>query len=609
MTQFKEKINFLLKNLSNGCDKELTKRFIKFSLPSATQLRARKITIKKWIKGEISMPYNFQKDYEKYIISRLIFKDGSKVFPFRAFDDWDIDVFKQRFIKYKEDKENTSISFEDYKYLYYYHEGYKELVYFKIIYQKNHLIELVTSHHAQTIIYEGEIIEDTHSSMLHFIVSNEYEMMFFSFSALDLKLDDNIYGLCLSKDFLLKNPKSALVLLSQNLLSSEKKRVFQTKINPSNITIVNNKRKSEQEGFIDNLSIHLKALKSCRENYTSNSIYLNLFLSEFNLFYQKFESFENQYEYYLSFFSRSISQMLNLLEQTEEILQLKIIYTLKDLNKSLFNHDDNDSLELYESIIRLSQEEKISFEFIIVIGENLVINNELKDRLLRLKKMGISLFFRNYEDISIYSTMILIDSYSKLAIYGLKGEKKYSITKSPKDVMKLKKDYELQKRDVRTLEKILEEKYPLNGIWYLYGNGSNDTLHIATLDIEGDNIDITLNSHDNKKYHGKVYRVYGEILLCTTLGFIKFREEEQEKLIKIVSLMSDQHNGNGKPIILFALLSKLPITEEDREILFSAFIDQENSSYSKSSFKLSLSIDEVLRPLLFKYESFIKNTE
>ena len=77
---------------------------------------------------------------------------------------------------------------------------------------------------------------------------------------------------------------------------------------------------------------------------------------------------------------------------------------------------------------------------------------------------------------------------------------------------------------------------------------------------------------------------------------------EKNPTIKFVSLSSDQHNGNGKPIILFAILSRTQIEKNDRDKLFSALVDREASPYNQASFKLSLSIDEVLRPLLFKYE-------
>ncbi len=136
------------------------------------------------------------------------------------------------------------------------------MVYFEIKYQENNKIKIFTQHHNHQLTYIGKIERHTSSSMLHFIVESDEEMMFFRFSKLDLKLNFNVYGLCLSKDFHLRSPKSSIVLLTQHLLPVEKKRTFETKVNPTNITIVNNYGDGIEESFINNLSTHIRSLKS-----------------------------------------------------------------------------------------------------------------------------------------------------------------------------------------------------------------------------------------------------------------------------------------------------------------------------------------------------------
>jgi hypothetical protein len=44
------------------------------------------------------------------------------------------------------------------------------------------------------------------------------------------------------------------------------------------------------------------------------------------------------------------------------------------------------------------------------------------------------------------------------------------------------------------------------------------------------------------------------------------------------------------------------LEEKDREAIFLAMVDKKHSPYEKGSFKLSLSLYEVLKPLLYKYE-------
>ena len=149
---------------------------------------------------------------------------------------------------------------------------------------------------------------------------------------------------------------------------------------------------------------------------------------------------------------------------------------------------------------------------------------------------------------------------------------------------------------------IIKYHYPLDGKWYMYGNGSNNILHFATFWIEGDSIDITLHSHNNRKYQGVVQRFYEEILLCTDLATIRFKKYDENKSIKIISLISDQHHGNGKAIMIFAILSRFKMEKKDREKIFSTLVDRKSSSYDKALFNLSLSVDEVLRDMIFEYE-------
>ena len=610
MVNFQKKIKFLLKNLYNDDLNKLTEAFISFSplKENSKQLRSRKVTIRKWLdeKNEIKNPHKFHKEYQNYAISQLRFRDGREVFSFRAFDDWSLDKFEERFREYQEDKNSKHISLKDYGYIYYYHEDSQSMVYFKITYGDNNQVELSTYHHAQILIYTGEMIRDSSSSMLHFIVSNELEKMFFSFSELDLKLDFDVYGICLSKDFILKNPKSSLVLLSQKLLSIDRKKIFETKINASNITIANNDKRTEEVSFIDNLYTHLRDLKSCTDSYLSKNIFLNLFLEEFNLFYQKLNDFESKDEFFINSLVKNLHIILTSLQQSKKREHLKIIYTIKDIDKSLFSSIDNQAIEIYNYLLKLSEQGIISFEFVISLGEKVKINKELEFIFQGFEQAGIRMLFRGYREMKAYTTIILIDDYN-LAISCRNGYYTHNVTRSRKKVDDLRKEYEIQKNYAQPLKTIIERDYPLNGIWYMYGNGSNNTLHFATILIDGDSMNITLNSHNNQKYQGVIYRVYGDVLLCSNLAIMKFREDEKNQVIKIVSLMSDQHNGNGKPIILFAILSRVEMEEDDREMLFSALVDQQNSPYDKASFKLSLSIDEILRPLLFKYESIINN--
>ncbi len=158
-----------------------------------------------------------------------------------------------------------------------------------------------------------------------------------------------------------------------------------------------------------------------------------------------------------------------------------------------------------------------------------------------------------------------------------------------------------QRKYASFLQTILEKNSALNGTYYMYCYGSNNALHTEKIFIDGDTIKGVVTSRYDAQYEGKIYKIYGDIIFCTEYGVIKFKEEEEKKVIKIIPLLGNQHHTN-KPIVLFAILSRVEIDDKDRESIFLAMIDKDNSPYERASFNVSLSIDEILRPLLHKYE-------
>ena len=593
LVDFWKKIEFLRDNLYDGCYDELAKAFIPHETPSSKQIRSCKVKVKSWINDKREKA-QFS-EYEKYPIAKLCFKDERAVFPLSVFD-WKYEKFINQYEKYIKDKENHLVTIEDYNYIYYYHEYSNELVYFEIEYQENNKVKISTQHHTQQITYTGELKRHTSSSMLHFIVESDDEMMFFSFSKLDLKLRFNVYGLCLSKDFNLKNPKSSMVLLTQDILTVEKKHTFETKINPSNVTIVNNDGESIEESFINNFSTHIRTLKASFDSYDTPNIFLHLFLEEFTLFYQQFDGLYNKRGFQLSSFSQSIKIVLTLLKKSTQNHHIRIVYTLDNINKSLFSSTDNESMHMFEHLLEIAKERQLLFEFIIVLSEKSLLNKELVTKLKQFEEVGIVLGFIEYEKVRAYSSLILIDDYT-LAISSLKGDKYYNVTNLSSEVNKLKTEYDEQVKHVLSSKELLNDTQILNGKWILYGHNSENQQVSSIIEIDGLNAYI---QHDNSEYKGEVLTLYSNKLICSDFGLIKFKEWNKE-YIKIVSFLSEQDFGGKKPMILFAILSKVELDAEDRETIFSALIDQNYSPYEKASFQLSLHIDAVLSPILRKY--------
>lgn len=614
MVELQKKINFLYHVLYNESLNELTKAFIPNNYPTLKEIRSRKVTVKKWLSESVKSVNKFYSDYYDYPVSKFYFENSEEVFPLIAFTEWSIDDFEMRYYEYQDEQNkdikdrNYKVPLENYSYIYYYLEGNTNLAYFKIEYFDNDKVEFKTTHHTQIITYTGEITRHSESSTLHYIVENNLEMMFFSFNKLDLKLKNYAYGIGLSKDFQLKNPKASYVILSKEKLSEEEERLFQTKINPTNILVADNKKQFQDESFIENLSTHICSLAKLSTTYPNNDIFLNLFLEELRRFNKKFYNFQNKFEFKLTSFSSSMQVILNLLDQSQTKHHVKVLYTLESIDESLFSSIDELGISLYNFIIEKSISEKVSFDFIVALKHKIVINENLKNKFKKLEEAGVSLRFRTYRDIFSYSTLILVDN-NKLAISCIKGEDEFNVTRSSSTISKLKNEYNKQRNYAKFLHTILEKNYLLNGTYYMYSYGSNNNFDIEELTIDGNRIEGVLSNHYNPnrqgnihKYQGSIHRIYGNILFCTEYGIIKFKKEDERNIIKIVSLTSDQENGNRQPIILFAILSRIKIEEEDIDAIFSAMIDKKDSSYEKASFKISLSFHEILRPLLFKYE-------
>ena len=318
MIDFQNKIKFLHKEIYKDINL-LTKAFYPSKSPSKKDIRSRKNTIKKWLKNEVFAPRKFHNEYHKYPISQYL--------PFHLFSDLTVKEFKKEFVLNQEETKIEILSLENYQYIYYYNEDSENLTYFKVSYQKNNTIKLSTTYtYAQKIIYFGTV-EKNQNAILHFIVSNEYERMFFSFSELDFKKNYEVYGLCLSKDFTLKHPKASMVLLSNEKLDKQKENVFKSKINRTNIILADNSKRNEEESFLNNLSIKLRSLNSSLDSYSSKNIFLNLFLEEFNLLYKRFDSFEKKDEFFIHSLIKNLYIILDSLNKTDTKQNLKIIVT------------------------------------------------------------------------------------------------------------------------------------------------------------------------------------------------------------------------------------------------------------------------------------------
>jgi hypothetical protein len=197
--------------------------------------------------------------------------------------------------------------------------------------------------------------------------------------------------------------------------------------------------------------------------------------------------------------------------------------------------------------------------------------------------------------------LLFIESYELFAIFSLKNDREFTVTQDAIDVKKLKMEYEVQMGSTISLSEVLKKQKVLQGKHYFYGYGSKQILYVTTLEIDGEKATFSLHE---KIYEGEIYQMHDNILICSSLGLMKIHKRDEHKAIKIISFISEQHHGNGESIILFGILSRYLLKEDEIQNVFSRLVNTDESSYNKASFKESALIHEnAIRPLLYKYEN------
>jgi len=594
MENFKKKIELVYKKIYSQNINQLTKAFLPVLNPTKTQIRSRKITINKWLKGEITTPYHFQSDYNKYPISKKITEKGEPLLPLEAFSR-SLEEFEKRLNDYENNQPSKETPLNEYQYIYIYSEDKNKLVYIKITYLENDQVEMVANNYNIQRVYRGRVELHRDSGILHYLVSSEFEKIFFSFSNLQIKLNTRCYGLQLSKSLLKEVPMSSLVLLSKKILTEEEKSFFITRMNSSNNLFAQNMKESKEESFIDNISSKLDGLNQIINDYDNhNNLFLDFLLKEFNIFHKKLNNAltKHQFSSYLN-----VNQLLKNILSSQKLLKteliIKVFYTITNEDKFIF---DLTEIELYNLIVDLHKEKKLYIELTLYINNEVKLIEQIQDKLKSFKELNIPLYFTKNSQTN-YSSIIVVQNYS-MGMFLLKNEKEYKITH---DLDTLNGKYKIEKSSslLNLTELLNQNNKLLQGRWYLYVYGR--VLHKAEINIDAYSVKINLIEPDRREYFGTVSKKYENIEISTNFGLIRFREYEQSS-IKIVAFISGQRDADDKHVITFAIFSRWNLKEEDLNSIFPKLVNKEFSPYEQASFKLSLGLDDKLRELVNKYE-------
>lgn len=600
MKDFNQKISFIFNHIANKDINQLTKLFIISRNPTKEEIRSRKVTIKKWLEGTSQNANKFPENYSNYNIAQIKFKNGQAVFDLNAFFTWDYNTFEKHFNNYENELKilNKQELYREYKYIYFYSTKYKDIYHLEIEYLDTNNIKISTNEYPSLLEYIGNIERHTGSDIIYLIASNDEEKIFFVFSELDFKTTNYyVYGIGIDKDFNFKTPKASFILWAKKLLDDEGKKQFKYKINATNTIIANNKYNTST--FTHNISNHLYNLYEESEKERNKSLFENFFREEFSFFYTEiFLGFKREDKFYINSLARNIHLLLKFLIQNKDKVHLKIFYTIEDIEKSMFSSNDERNLQLYNNFIKLSEDNILSFEFIISLRKNIKISRNFQNQIKKLEEAKINVYFYEYDKLKKYSTILVIDNY----LIGISCETNYIahyLIKKKATLEQLHKDYNFYKENAVSFENFIEKLCLIKGEWFLYGYGSQNTLKKATLRFYGFDIDITM---DKKTYKGDVKNIYKRILISSELFFIDFDSTNTSR-IKIVSMMTTEKNSLGSHTILFAILSKIALDTVDIENLLSIIVDknEKRSSFEKGTLKTSHNINQYLSDLLNKY--------
>jgi hypothetical protein len=263
-------------------------------------------------------------------------------------------------------------------------------------------------------------------------------------------------------------------------------------------------------------------------------------------------------------------------------------------------------MRLLKAIKELSENSNLSFEFIIGLERSVTFNKKFIQKIQYLQN-SISIYFQRSETIKVYSGLVLIDDIDLIGIYRLKGEFKYKITDSNLNIYSLREKYKIIKNSSLGFKDILKREYPIMGRWYFYGYGTNNILHQAIFEIEGDSLEVVLKSRNDEKFKGKVYSSSKEFILSSEIGLLTLKRENT-LVVDVVPFISKQHLPHQLPVMLFAIFSRVKLFDGDIDRIFSNLVDKDVSSYETASFKLSKSLDKVFSEILPKYEAIYSNS-
>lgn len=584
---FSLKINFIYENLFKNNKEKLMVHF--FSESKNEQERKKQLkTINNWLSGKSKKPYKFHLD--RFKISDYSMPDGSALFSLAMFESWSIEAFRERVNEYLIFQEKNSSLEERMKYIYYFDLDSECLNYYELTFpnvQKPYEVNLYSNQLANNMFYQGEMVE--FQSMLYLTVKNEFDYMQFIFEnfATVLSQEVRVFGTAQCKDIFTRKPKAYMVLLSSSLLTKEEVQPYQHKLNYSNLIMAHPfKRQTVKERafLVENFTNKIRDLAKDIEPYKEEKdFYTKLALHTFTgyekiakkLYYNESYFVSNKKSVKLLLFN-SLAKEKNL--KRHEAPRVDIAYTLTPSNIALLEVDSPYFSEIFKEQIYLVEEHRLEIHYLFVVSECQLITHKVLKKLVELSKILPVKIVENphphYEEIILpqNQNFILYQTYNDEGRY-------LHITKHNKEKMEITREYQRRYNQALSLNEFIEQSYPLNGKWYGYSFGSKtDEKQYIPIELTINNSEIVVNLPIGIHY-GKVEKHKEFTLLLFNNSFVKIQNSTLKDKIFRVSIISQELNLHHRDVLLFGIMSKEGLPQEEILKLLNAIHKKEPEDF------------------------------
>ena len=589
-TDFGEKIVYIYEKLFDSDKEKLILYFTDLSLPH--KQKNRKKTIENWLEGKTKKPNGFY--LSKFKISEYKI-NGELLLNITAFKKWSITTFKERVDLYLSEKHTFNIP-NEMKYIYFFNTTDKKLAYFQITYpnsENDSIIHLNSPIYTSSMTYKGSIT--TYNNMTYISVKNEFDFMHYIFknnvNVYRKKL--KIFGVAQCVDAPTREPKSYLALLTSNKLTLEEERKFAHKLNFSNLMIADDFSHGcaiERDYFLENFSEKVYALNRDIKHYDihqefSKDMYFDIVLKEYRSYIKLLEKSLYHNDYPIDHRRQSILFAL------EEMCQHKqadatILYLLDA--ESLTILDSKNSI--MEMQLKLVKSKKLTLSYLFVVQDLSIITEQAIEQISHLEEHGIHVSLTTNSQ-SIYSKILVVKE-KDFAIYKRKNDHSdNNVTKNSNTIEALTYEVDALKKHSISLKHFIQKHYLLNGRWYHYSYGSKldaNTFQTVVLEIKSSSF---VANFPTKVSQGKLLKTEEYTLLLLNHSIIKVHNINLNDKIFRVSIIGKEKNMYHRDVLLFGLMSREKLTDEQVSLLLHSIHQKEDEDFR---LKISNNFDSTL---------------